>query len=605
MSPADLNQDGKIFLERLKDEGERNWAVKVLTFIRRYFIDADIWTTGGVDSKYIDIRVGVKDKNKTKGRPLLYLQKTKGAKVRLSLSTDYRDGAGIAAAIDFSTCAEDAALNAWLKKLKTYLSQWPDAMKGNGSIPVNYGTSEIPEPGSDGADAPPPLPDDREIPLNQILYGPPGTGKTFNTVTAAMKIVAPKSLLEYDERDPQSRQALQTAFQHYLHSGQIVFCTFHQSFSYEDFVEGLRATSEQGQLHYAVEPGLFKQLCERARLGTTAAEDPFDKAIEVLAELCSDPEARPILSTRRGKKFEVEYEGNKTFRVFPKESTVHDAYYVANIELVRKLYQGHDKKGMYNPSYVEGMLKYLKEQCGLPTYQQAESVAQERRNFVIIIDEINRGNVSRILGELITLIEPGKRAGNAEELSVVLPYSKERFKIPSNVYIIGTMNTADRSLVGLDIALRRRFAFTEMAPNPDRLSDLNIGTLNIGKLLRVINQRIEVLLDREHCIGHAYFLGLNEQSDLADLAYIFDHQIIPLLQEYFFEDWERISWVLNDQNKPDPAHHFIVEPTQADESVEVLFGKGSETLKNKRWRLNRGAFMLEQSFIGILPASKA
>lgn len=604
MSPEDLNQDGKIFLERLKDD-ERNWVLKALTCVRRNFVDADIWTTGGVDSKYIDIRVGVKKTGKIKGRPLLYLQKIAGSKARISLNSDYRDGAGIAATIDMSASAGDVALNAWLRKLKLHLSDWPEAMHGDGNVPAKYGISEINKTEPDGAGLPPSVYDERIIPLNKILYGPPGTGKTFNTVTAAMEIVEPESVQNYNERDPQSRQNLQTAFQQYLQSGQIVFCTFHQSFSYEDFVEGLRATSEQGQLQYAVESGIFKQLCERAKLGTTAAEDPFDKAIAVLAELCSDPEARPVLSTRRGKKFEVEYEGSKTFRVFPKESTVLDPYYVANIELVRKLYHGHDKKGMYNLSYVEGMLKYLKEQCGLPTYQQAQSAAQQRRNFVIIIDEINRGNVSRIFGELITLIEPGKRAGNAEELSVVLPYSKERFNIPSNVYIIGTMNTADRSLVGLDIALRRRFAFTEMAPNPDRLSNLNIGTLNIGELLRVINQRIEVLLDREHCIGHAYFLGLSEQSDLVDLAYIFDHQIIPLLQEYFFEDWERISWVLNDQNKPDPAHRFIVEPTQADESVEVLFGKGSDALKNKRWRLNRGAFVLEQSFIGILPASKA
>jgi len=604
MSPEDLNQDGKIFLQRLIDD-ERNWVLKALTCIRHNFVDADIWTTGGVDSKYIDIRVGVKKPGKIKGRPLLYLQKIAGSKARLSLNSDYREGAGIAATIDMSTSEGDVALNAWLKKLKLHLSEWPEAMNGDGNVPVKYRISEINKTEPDGTGLPPSVYDARIIPLNQILYGPPGTGKTFNTVTAAMEIVSPESVQNYNERDTQSRRNLQTAFQQYLQSGQIVFCTFHQSFSYEDFVEGLRATSEQGQLQYAVESGIFKQLCERAKLGTTAAEDPFDKAIALLAELCSDPEARPVLSTRTGKKFEVEYKGSKTFRVFPKESTVHDANYVANIELVRKLYQGHEKKGMYNPSYVEGMLNYLKEKCGLPTYRQSQSTAQERRNFVIIIDEINRGNVSRILGELITLIEPGKRAGNAEELSVVLPYSKERFNIPSNVYIIGTMNTADRSLVGLDIALRRRFAFTEMAPNPDRLSNLNIGTLNIGKLLRVINQRIEVLLDREHCIGHAYFLVLNEQSDLVDLAYIFDHQIIPLLQEYFFEDWERISWVLNDQNKPDPAHRFIVEPTQADESVEVLFGKGAEALKNKRWRLNRGAFVLEQSFIGIMPASKA
>lgn len=203
------------------------------------------------------------------------------------------------------------------------------------------------------------------------------------------------------------------------------------------------------------------------------------------------------------------------------------------------------------------------------------------------------------------MIEPGKRAGNPEALSVVLPYSKQPFSIPSNVYIIGTMNTADRSLVGLDIALRRRFAFTEMAPDPERLADIDIGNINVGDLLRVINQRIEVLLDREHCIGHAYFLGLNNESTLADLAYIFSHQIIPLLQEYFFEDWERISWVLNDQNKLTVTHRFIVEPTDLQENMASLFGKQAQSLLSKRWRLNALAFEFEESFTGILSVEVA
>ncbi|MCC0297081.1 McrB family protein, partial [Pseudomonas aeruginosa] len=130
---------------------------------------------------------------------------------------------------------------------------------------------------------------------------------------------------------------------------------------------------------------------------------------------------------------------------------------------------------------------------------------------VLIIDEINRGNVSRIFGELITLIEQSKRAGAEEALSVVLPYSKQRFSVPQNVYLIGTMNTADRSLAGLDIALRRRFEFREMPPRPELLDDVRIGGLNVGQLLRTMNQRIEVLLDRDHCLGHAYFIPLKTE----------------------------------------------------------------------------------------------
>ena len=165
--------------------------------------------------------------------------------------------------------------------------------------------------------------------------------------------------------------------------------------------------------------------------------------------------------------------------------------------------------------------------------------------YVLIIDEINRGNISRIFGELITLIEDSKRQGADEELSVTLPYSKKEFSVPSNVYIIGTMNSSDRSLTGLDIALRRRFTFIEMQPKPELLNDIVVEGLNMSELLKVINQRIEVLLDRDHCIGHANFMSLKQQPKREHLAEIFKQKIIPQLQEYFFDDWAKINMVLN------------------------------------------------------------
>ncbi|MBL0231036.1 MAG: AAA family ATPase [Moraxellaceae bacterium] len=176
------------------------------------------------------------------------------------------------------------------------------------------------------------------------------------------------------------------------------------------------------------------------------------------------------------------------------------------------------------------------------------------KKFVIIIDEINRGNISRIFGELITLIEESKRLGHKdkEDLSVKLPYSQDSFSVPNNVYIIGTMNTADRSLAGLDLALRRRFDFKEMMPDVATLRGLKVNGIEIDKLLTVINQRIEVLLDREHTIGHAYFIGLNNTSTITDLASIFKNKVIPLLQEYFYEDWEKINMVLG-------GNQFITE----------------------------------------------
>ena len=219
---------------------------------------------------------------------------------------------------------------------------------------------------------------------------------------------------------------------------------------------------------------------------------------------------------------------------------------------------------------------------------------------VLIIDEINRGNISRIFGELITLIEPSKRAGAEEALSVVLPYSKQSFSVPSNLYLIGTMNTADRSLAGLDIALRRRFVFHEMPPRPELLDGVQVRGLNIGQLLRVMNQRIEVLLDRDHCLGHAYFMPLKGDDSLERLEAIFRNQILPLLQEYFFEDWQRIAWVLNDHRKVG-INQFIQQRTSL---AETLFGQEvGQGLASSNWALNDESFERLESYLGIIDSS--
>lgn len=217
---------------------------------------------------------------------------------------------------------------------------------------------------------------------------------------------------------------------------------------------------------------------------------------------------------------------------------------------------------------------------------------------VLIIDEINRGNISRIFGELITLIEPSKREGAKEAIKITLPYSKQQFMVPGNVFIIGTMNTADRSLSSLDIALRRRFTFKEMPPKPELLKNTFVEGINIGDILEVMNERIEVLFDREHCLGHAYFMQLREENTLEKLSFIFRSQILPLLQEYFFEDWERIAWILNDQNKPN-NHAFI---QSSSNNLSSLFGSTSELLQNldKRWHINEAAFNNIESYRGIL-----
>lgn len=193
-------------------------------------------------------------------------------------------------------------------------------------------------------------------------------------------------------------------------------------------------------------------------------------------------------------------------------------------------------------------------------------------NYVFIIDEINRGNISKIFGELITVIEPSKRLGQPEAVKVKLAYSQEPFGVPDNVFIVGTMNTADRSIALLDTAIRRRFDFIEMMPVPELFKDLYVEDVNICDLLTIINKRIEILCDREHMIGHAYFMPLRSNPTIEALGKIFKNAIVPLLQEYFYGDYQKIRWTLGDYNK-EPDEQFV-RATAIDYSA--VFGPNVE-----------------------------
>ena len=246
-----------------------------------------------------------------------------------------------------------------------------------------------------------------------------------------------------------------------------------------------------------------------------------------------------------------------------------------------------------NQAYAWAVARYIKSKLD---EKISDNTDAKLKSFVLIIDEINRGNISRIFGELITLIEDSKRQGADEELSVTLPYSKEEFSVPSNVYIIGTMNSSDRSLTGLDIALRRRFTFIEMPPKPELLNDIEVEDLNIGELLKVINQRIEVLLDRDHCIGHANFMSLKKHPTLEHLTSIFKQKIIPQLQEYFFDDWAKISLVFFNNG-------MLIE----DDTLKInsLFPSNFEqelgySDEKKIWKINNKAFENIDAFVSIL-----
>ena len=234
-----------------------------------------------------------------------------------------------------------------------------------------------------------------------------------------------------------------------------------------------------------------------------------------------------------------------------------------------------------------------------------DSVHQPSDNsYVFIIDEINRGNISKIFGELITLIEEDKRGiGNREPnpgeypMSARLPYSGEDFSVPANVYILGTMNTADRSIALLDTALRRRFTFEEMMPKPEKLDGITIKGIDIKKLLNAMNRRIEVLLDREHQIGHAYYMPLKSNPDFGKLVDIFKNKIIPLLQEYFYDDYEKIKMVLNDDDD-----YFI----KMDNEVYKRFNmKNSDfDYPEKLYSINTGEMNNEDNYIKIYSTNK-
>ena len=222
------------------------------------------------------------------------------------------------------------------------------------------------------------------------------------------------------------------------------------------------------------------------------------------------------------------------------------------------------------------------------------ATANPNSNYVLIIDEINRGNISKIFGELITLIEPSKRLGENEELKIRLTYNKKEFGVPKNLYILGTMNTADRSIAMLDIALRRRFNFIEMPPKYNLL-ERDIEDINLKKLLEAINTRIEFLLDKDHLIGHSYFINIKSFEDFKE---VFKNSIMPLLQEYFYDDFEKIKFVLNGEKT-----NFIIDKKEEPNSSYIskdLLKNLPKSFQNKTiYEINEEAFDEDENYRNI------
>ncbi|EOD0573939.1 McrB family protein [Campylobacter jejuni] len=448
--------------------------------------------------------------------------------------------------------------------------------------------------------------------LNQILYGPPGTGKTYHTIDKALEILG---------ENLENRDDKKAKFDEYVKNGQIVFTTFHQSYGYEEFVEGIKPSlnsDENSQINYKVKDGIFKELCKKALENRDDIES-FNFYINDLKEKTKeDANNTEKYFQLPNTKYSIQYRGGKTFRIKFDDMSKNHKDYPVSIDNIEKLYKTSNIDEIYNSAYVKAILNYLKSQ-GLKDYKEKD----EKINlpYIIIIDEINRGNVSKIFGELITLIEPSKRLGNEEALELTLPYSGEKFGVPKNVYIIGTMNTADRSITSLDTALRRRFEFVEMMPNSDLLNNVFIckdvenpnededylgddakteGYAEIlQNILISINKRIEFLLDREKTIGHAFFMSeavkFNKNNwikpdeyeedwyvlSISKLKKVFQNKIIPLLQEYFYNDYALINAVLNDNG-------MIFEDKKDDKYLQKI--KNLDSVNSERSIYNIASF---------------
>lgn len=467
-------------------------------------------------------------------------------------------------------------------------------------------------------------------PNNMILYGPPGTGKTYNTVNYAVGIIEGKDF-ENIKKEPYAD--VKSRYDKYVASGQIAFTTFHQSYGYEEFIEGIKpvmdsSVSDVSELQYIVKPGIFKSFCEQAGMPViregevqTFGLNDYPKIWKTSLYSTGDNEIRKdcmengyirIGWDSYGQEITDEtdfskYGGKNVLNAFINRMSIGDVvlscYSASTIDAIGVVtgdYEWHDEfDNLKRVRKVKWIVKGINHNIlginngasmTLATIYQmniklsdvlniidlySESSEQKKyssndKKYVFIIDEINRGNISKIFGELITLIEPAKRIGRKEAVKVNLPYSNESFGVPDNVYLIGTMNTADRSIALMDTALRRRFDFVEMKPDADLLVDFEYEGVNIVKLLKTLNDRIEVLYDREHTLGHAYFMRPDGERTLKDLAGIFRSKLIPLLQEYFFDDYEKIQLVLGDNQKSDDDLKFI---SKSGKRVEELFGE--------------------------------
>lgn len=467
---------------------------------------------------------------------------------------------------------------------------------------------------------------------NTILYGPPGTGKTYNTAIYAVAMCDGKRVEELTDYD-----LVMARYNELKEENRIAFTTFHQSYGYEEFIEGIKPVvdGDSTDISYTIEAGTFKKFCEMAKRPVDMHVDPNASIWFMRLDSDNAKVRKDECFSRNQLIIDIQEKDEWSNDRFVNQMQIGDyvlsyagsSIYIDAIGVIEgeavcdetkesyrwsrrvkwnRLPEKTDVKSinsnMYLPNFSIAKMNHMKVSDLLKLLPQ-ESVADNSKPCVFIIDEINRGNISKIFGELITLIEDTKREGMSEAASVILPYSKEEFSVPSNVYILGTMNTADRSIALMDTALRRRFAFVEMMPKPEVLTAMGIGKithndkiLDVANMLSIINKRIEFLFDREHTIGHAFFTGLIENPSVEKLAVIFKKNVIPLLQEYFYEDYEKIQLVLGDNKKTKDEYKFVIKNEVGAGSI---FNGNPELDATCVYTVNDEAFMNIESYIEI------
>ncbi|TLM88998.1 hypothetical protein FDY95_22650 [Hymenobacter jeollabukensis] len=524
-------------------------------------------------------------------------------------------------------------------------------------------------------------------PLNQILYGPPGTGKTYATAAWALALIENKPFAEIEARYRHDQRTLQRVLEQYKSRKQVRFVTFHQSFSYEDFVEGIKPNLDGDvEVSYKVEPGVFRLIADDAtrdwRRSTPAGRSapgaeklPFQLVYDAyIADLITrlGASADGTVSIPTVGNYSAIISGVSGQGIISIRHSTGPYQYNVKAAWTEAAYQRYDlatdivpmnKKmleiGGPNATLQWAIFNDLKRyeaahqeelRAQVADEEATATLSEQAPNYVLIIDEINRGNVASIFGELITLLEDDKRAGADNALSITLPYSKETrppFSVPPNLFVLGTMNTADRSVEALDTALRRRFSFVEMSPRPQLLSPaqmifrfrfkyahyeqpwaepeyvkaeqqlfellgcpllkgenvqkpiwkaltsasseqqiedafafVHFSGVNLQKLLDTLNQRLEYLLGRDYCLGHAWLMGV---SSLEGLQAVFRNKVIPQLQDFFPGNWGRLGQIL--------GKRFVTERALATSPL-LTFGEEDEpegrslyTIRNEAWSI--------------------